>query len=490
MSTNRYLDDFSKVDWGEKIYLTLSFLTRPIIEIGYGIMAKAIPLHLCFMWGILAELTILTHLDRRLFKIAHIGSLYPVHPNLYWPYCFCSATMGFWLWGFRQTQLRQKLIKRLTEVFKTAGLENALGKFPSFICDQPIDNFTRKLRLTRANLSKQDFEKAKDALAGSLQVYIDEIREERETGVIEIIYSQIPLPEFTTIENIHEVGAANFIVGRTRARQLIASLRNVPHLLVAGLTGGGKSTFLRALIVTLFLNNKDYEFTLIDLKGGLEFQIFENIERIKVIPSIDKAIAALENLQQTLNLRMTTLKEFGCKDIDAFARIANEPRYKNSKIPRLNRHIVVVDEIAELFLSGAGVDSRKIQKARRILSQIARQGRSVGIHLVAATQRPDSRALDPQVKANLPGVLCFQMLNDASSITVLGNGRATDLPAIPGRAIWKSGAEMQEVQVPYLGPDITDELLEKFKTKLDSEEQGHDEAKLEPSNIESVITDA
>jgi hypothetical protein len=64
-----------------------------------------------------------------------------------------------------------------------------------------------------------------------------------------------------------------------------------------------------------------------------------------------------------------------------------------------------------------------------------------------------------QIKANLTGVLCFPMSNDASSMTVLGNGRATDLPVIPGRALWKSGLEMIEVQTPFLTIETAETLL-------------------------------
>ena len=64
--------------------------------------------------------------------------------------------------------------------------------------------------------------------------------------------------------------------------------------MVAGQTGGGKSTFLRGLITTLYLNNPDFEFTLIDLKGGLEFQTFENLRRVESHPEREQAITALK----------------------------------------------------------------------------------------------------------------------------------------------------------------------------------------------------
>ncbi len=134
----------------------------------------------------------------------------------------------------------------------------------------------------------------------------------------------------------------------------------------------------------------------------------------------------------------------------------------------LNREFIIVDEAAELFLASDKAKASDVQRARRILSDIARRGRAAGVHLIIATQRPDSRSLDPQVKANLPGVLCFQMVNDASSITVLGNGKATDLPPVPGRGIWKVGAQMIEVQTPFLSHDAASDLLKSLKETMKS----------------------
>ena len=84
------------------------------------------------------------------------------------------------------------------------------------------------------------------------------------------------------------------------------------------------------------------------------------------------------------------------------------------------------------------------------------------MHLIVATQKPDSSSFDQTVKSNLPGVLCFQMVNDVSSISVLGTGRATDLPPNPGRGIWKNSLDMVEVQTPFMTLGKAESLLSEF----------------------------
>lgn len=115
-----------------------------------------------------------------------------------------------------------------------------------------------------------------------------------------------------------------------------------------------------------------------------------------------------------------------------------------------DRLVLVVDEIAELFLSNVSEKYHNASEAKAVLSRIARLGRAVGIHLIAGTQRPDARVLDTQIKSNLPGKICFQMGDIHSSMVVLGNARAKYLPAVAGRAIWQCGMSLVEVQVPYV----------------------------------------
>jgi S-DNA-T family DNA segregation ATPase FtsK/SpoIIIE len=468
-------------------WVLISQTAQAVKELLYGIRYNTVPWAICSSFGILESVLICKHWDFTLFKLCRLQSIYPFGANTYRFYCFFAVTGGLWFWAAVQTVLRVKLMRRLKEVFINCGLKTNMGRIPAYISNTALDQYTQKLRLNNVGIPKYQFEKVKDDIGTNLQVFIDDLKENRREGTIDIVYSSEAMPESATIMgSATQFPRFQFIAGSIRRGFLIENLKDVPHLLIAGQSGGGKSTFLRQLITILFLNNKNCQFTLIDLKGGLEFQIFENLPRVQVIPDLPRAVRNLERFEEALKSRMALLKANGCKDLDAYLALPEEKRKPcpEFKSQGLDRHIIVVDEAAEIFLAGGGGSPQEIQKAKRVLSQVARQGRAVGIHLVIATQRPDTKSLDSQVKANLTGILCFPMPNDASSMTVLGNGRATDLPSdIKGRAIWKKNGEMTEVQTPFLSVDETESLLSEFRTKKP-------EAPQAPSSMETNSLDA
>jgi hypothetical protein len=467
MAENRYVADLSKTDWIEKTGKVLSFSGSIFQELLYGIKAKTVPWAECLVAGTLIGICIIRHWDYRILESRHLTILYPTKPFFYWSYCFFSITLPWWIWAIFQVHLRRKLIEALSDTLLGAGLKNLLGRLPAFVFDRAIDEQTRKLRLTRNNLAMTQFKAAQSSLEGDLKIFIDEFRENRESGTVDIIYSHLRMPPLTYIDDIKNLPPYTFVIGKTRSRQLTSNFTSTPHLLVAGQTGGGKSTFLRQLITSLRLNNDSCQFTLIDLKDGLEFQLFDGVKNVEVASNIQQAVSGLQHLETAMANRTALLKENQCKDLEAYFKIPKEKRTNRQNLAvNMNRHIIVVDEIAELFLAGPHAKSNEIQAARNIASKIARQGRSSGIHLIAATQRPDVRALDPQVKACLVGVVCMQMANNASSMTVLDNVRGADLPPIPGRAIWKCGSDMIEVQTPFLSDSDASELL-KDKRDLD-----------------------
>lgn len=458
---------------------------EPIEELVSGIMTNTIPWRICTAWMLTSSLVLFFKIDLFLVSHTHLNSLYPYHPFFYKLYAISLSTLAFWIWAFAQVKKKKEKLKLLTQAFKSAGLESKIGRLPNLIFDYALDPMTRKMRLTNAGFPLSSFYAQSKYIESELGIFIDEIKEHRETRTVDIIYSHYPMATDVTYLPDGADRSFEFKIGQTRANTITASLKDTPHLLVAGQTGGGKSTFLRQLIVHLHLQKKGTHFLLIDLKGGLEFAMFENRKNFAVVPHVLSAVAELQKINSMLDERMAFLKENVCKDIDAYFKLKDKP----AKAPNLSRQIIVVDEAAEMFLAGHHAKSNEVQAARRILSRIARQGRALGIHLVVATQRPDSKSLDPQVKANLTGVICFQMMNDSSSIAVLGNGRATDLPKVPGRAIWKNGIEMLEVQTPFMSAEMAESLLgkpdnipEKMKSQLKA--LSGESEKLDPKQTE------
>jgi S-DNA-T family DNA segregation ATPase FtsK/SpoIIIE len=448
-----YQEEINQGDVFLRFTWALKNLTKPVQEIIRGITRKTIPWNRVVMGAVLVQGLLVFRLDESLFRLCGLAFLYPSkHSLLYFTIMSSSPLL---LWGIGEALRRERVTKALIHALEAIGLKNSVGKLPTFIFDLPLDKWTRKLRLSRAGITAQTFEQNKGALEGAMNIFIDEFREDRLKGTIDVIYSTIKMPETFKVSDYRDLKPPTFVVGVTRSKVIKSSLIENPHLLIAGQSGGGKSTFTRQLIATLYLNDPDMKFTIIDLKGTVESQFFENRSRIVVPDSMNNVLYALDSLEQTIDYRLKLLKANSCKDALDYFRLPRKDRTlikpPSQRVEAgLNRHLVVVDEAAEMFLAGEGRSTANIQKARGILSRIARQGRAIGIHLVVATQRPDARALDTQIKANLTGVLCFPMANDASSILVLGNGRATDLPAIPGRALWKMGRDMFEVQTPLL----------------------------------------
>ena len=185
-----------------------------------------------------------------------------------------------------------------------------------------------------------------------------------------------------------------------------ALLEKMPHLLVAGATGSGKSVCLNTIIVSLLYENgpDELKFIMVDPKR-VEMKQFEGIPHL-LIPPITKSedtVNALKWTVREMERRLDVLSKFGARDINGYNERAEE------KMPKI---VVVIDELADL-MTGSG------REVEGTIVRIAQMARAVGIHLVLATQRPSVDVITGLIKANFPARIAFAVASQMDSRTIL-----------------------------------------------------------------------
>ncbi|MCK9928437.1 cell division protein FtsK [Frankia sp. Mgl5] len=209
--------------------------------------------------------------------------------------------------------------------------------------------------------------------------------------------------------------------------------RDGPHALVAGTTGSGKSEFLQSLVASLAVRNRPDEmtFVLVDYKGGSAFGDCAHLPHtVGLVTDLDPHLVrrALDSLAAELRRREALLADAGCKDIDDYSRAPRPSHPARQPLPRL---VVVIDEFAALV--------RELPEFVSGLVGLAGRGRSLGIHLVLATQRP-AGVVSPEIMANTNLRVALRVTDQAESIDVLGLPDAALIPgSSPGQAIVRVG---------------------------------------------------
>jgi S-DNA-T family DNA segregation ATPase FtsK/SpoIIIE len=195
-----------------------------------------------------------------------------------------------------------------------------------------------------------------------------------------------------------------------------ADLSRMPHLLIAGATGSGKTVCLNTVISCLLMYNTPNEvrFILIDPKR-VELVAFNSIPHLAapVIVETDKAIEALRWLNQEMDRRYQKLAMVGVRSIEGY----NKNRQSDQKMPYL---VLLVDELADLMMLGG-------DEVERILCRLAQLARAIGIHLVVATQRPSVDVVTGLIKANFPTRISFAVTSQVDSRTILDGAGAEKL---------------------------------------------------------------
>lgn len=278
---------------------------------------------------------------------------------------------------------------------------------------------------------------------------------------------------------------------------VVADLARMPHLLVAGTTGSGKSVAINTMILSLLyrLSPEECRLIMIDPKM-LELSVYDGIPHLlaPVVTEPGKAIVALKWAVREMEDRYRKMSELGVRNIGSYNQRLAEARAKNEQLSRtvqtgfdletgkpvfedkplslepLPFIVVIVDELADLML----VAGKDIEASVQRLAQMAR---AAGLHLIMATQRPSVDVITGTIKANFPTRISFQVTSKIDSRTILGEQGAEQLLGMGDMLYMPGAGRLQRVHGPFVSDTEVEQVVAYLKA------QG------EPEYLEAVTAD-
>lgn len=290
-----------------------------------------------------------------------------------------------------------------------------------------------------AGLCSEDFKKHKQAISEWLGKDI-EISYGYKNIYIKV-YDE-PMRHYYDYTVTKSNGDVPILIGHDRQGilQFVDLAAGEPHMIIAGETGSGKSTALRAIITNLIMT-APVDLYLIDLKYGAELGMFQRSFKVKGFARTrDEALSLLERLRDEVTARYNTFWRQSCNDIRAY----------RSKRGRQMRYIVlIIDEFADLMYDKA---------ATQLVEELTSMARACGIHIILSTQRPDAKVINGRIKANCAVVLGLKTTTEINSRIIIDDAGLEALKG-KGHGILKHEGELTEVQVPYLSPEKAAEII-------------------------------
>ncbi len=276
------------------------------------------------------------------------------------------------------------------------------------------------------------------------------------------------------------------VLGKTIGGEpVIADLAKMPHLLVAGTTGSGKSVAINTMILSILyrLTPEQVKLIMIDPKM-LELSIYDGIPHLltPVVTDPKKAVVALKWTVREMEDRYKKMSKLGVRNIDGFNQRLEQARKKGETLTRtvqtgfnadngeaifeteeLNLEpmpyiVVIIDEMADLMM----VAGKEIEGAIQRLAQMAR---AAGIHVIMATQRPSVDVITGTIKANFPTRISFQVTSKIDSRTILGEQGAEQLLGMGDMLYMAGGGRIQRVHGPFVADDEVEKIVAHLKSQ-------------------------
>ncbi len=252
-------------------------------------------------------------------------------------------------------------------------------------------------------------------------------------------------------------GELPIVIGRTiQNENFVFDLAKMPHLLVAGATGQGKSVGLNAIIASL-LYRKDpsqLKFVLIDPKT-VEFSLYAKLEKHflakmeseeeAIVKDPKKAVYTLNSLCIEMENRLAKCGKVGVRNIVEYNDMVRQRKVEDDIMPYI---VVVIDEFADLIMTAKEVEQP--------VMRLAQKARAIGIHLIVATQRPDVKVITGGIKANFPARIAFRVMQMIDSRTIIDQPGANQLIG-RGDMLMSNGGELTRIQCAFVDtPEVRD----------------------------------
>ncbi len=241
----------------------------------------------------------------------------------------------------------------------------------------------------------------------------------------------------------------------------ITDLKKLPHLLIAGTTGSGKSVGVNAMILSLLYKNPSDQLKLVMIDPKMvEFSIYADIPHLltPIITDPKKAIGALQSVAKEMERRYSLMSEYKVKTIDSYNEQA-----PNNGVEAFPYLIVVIDELADLMMTGG-------KEAEFPIARIAQMGRASGLHLIVATQRPSVDVVTGLIKTNLPSRVSFRVGTKIDSKVILDTDGAQSLLGRGDMLFTPPGANgLVRLHAPFATEDEIKKIVDFIKAQKEVE---------------------
>ncbi|CAM4226216.1 DNA segregation ATPase FtsK/SpoIIIE, S-DNA-T family [Lacicoccus alkaliphilus] len=252
---------------------------------------------------------------------------------------------------------------------------------------------------------------------------------------------------------------------------ILAELNKMPHLLVAGATGSGKSVCINGIIISLLMNAKPHEVKLMMIDPKMvELNVYNGIPHLlsPVVTNPQKASDALNRIVSEMERRYDLFSHSHTRNIEAYNQYLERESEHPEKVQKLPYIVVIIDELADLMM----VASKDVEAS---ITRIAQMARAAGIHLIIATQRPSVDVITGIIKANIPSRIAFSVSSNTDSRTILdtqgaekllGRGDMLFLPSGRSKPLRVQGAFLADNEVYDVVEFITAQMKANYEKSI------------------------